>query len=1034
MTEDQIFILDASAGTGKTYNLSKRYLKLLLENFSSKQSLKEIIAITFTNKACFEMKQRILEMLKKISLDQLKEEEKKDIFSELKDFDQKKLRDYASLIIEEILKNYHYFQVYTIDSFIHTLVVAYAFHLGISPNFKVETNFYQYLEYSLEYLIDKAFDDKRIKDLFLKFLDSYLFLENKKSFNPKRDILNIVKIFYEYSRNYYLDFKKNHKTQDILKLVNILTKYVEEFYKLLPKEEVHQNFSNAISKFLDNYKNSSKMIDFDKLSKYFSYDEIPVKKNFVVNQRLNQLWQKIRKLISKICEIYSTNVYNDYIGIYEKVKETLEDITQRQDIVFLEDLNKKINKVISVEEFVPELFIRLATTIKHFLIDEFQDTNVLQWENLVPIISEVLSSNGSLFYVGDKKQSIYRFRGGEAVLFDEVKNYFKNFKQDIKTLNKNRRSREEIVKFNNFIFSKKNLENFCEKVKAKIGEKVNISFKLLDVYSNVEQGYMEEKTGGFVYGELIKDKENYEEIVKKKLLEIVKNLVKEGVDLSDIALLVRKTDESTLVSEWLLEEGFPVESEKTLNVKENSWIKEIISLLKFLNSPLDNLSFASFIIGKIFLTKTGLNFDEIQNFIITKSKIKNVIFYNEFKKQYPEIWEKYFSYLLKISGFLPTYNLLLEIYNTFDLKSNFDFIKNYAFFEHLLELAKKSEEKSSLLSYFIDFLETLPDEELHINAKAEKSIKVLTIHKAKGLEFNIVIIPFLRIDIEVGKHKEITSRFLIDRTKNKLEVVKVNKNIIEFSKKLKNLYEIEFENLLIDELNVLYVAFTRAKDQIYFFVPEESSNLAVYLFPWKEEYVKSGEFCISKNNNQNRSAKTFELEVPLFTDWRKVLIEERIEKEEILNRKKLLQGEILHKILSFLGNLSGKDLLKEIDLAVRKTRGFFKITDEEFELYKKKIYDLVTSKDLKEIYFLEPEVEVFCEQEVVSESKDIRRIDRLIIKKDLIIIVDYKLSYKEKLEEYKKQLNEYEILIKEIYKKPIKKFIVFLDNFELIKV
>lgn len=1035
MTQKQIFILDASAGTGKTYSLAKRYLKLLFDSFTTykKPALKEIIAITFTNKASFEMKQRILEMLKKIVLDKFDKEEKKDILSEINTFQPNELQKYANLIIEEILHNYHFFQIFTIDSFIHKLITAYAFHLGISPNFKVEQNFQQYLEYGLAYLIDRISDDNKIKELFEKFLNTYLFMEKKRSFDPKKDIFKIVKILYESSRNNYFDFKKSSSKSDLNLLSEKFIKIVKELYEKLPKEGINKNFIKAIEKFLTEYKEQSGffIINLENLSDFFGRDEIPVNKGFEISSEIPLLWQQIRRILNKICVCYSTQVYNDYINVYEHTKYILEKITQKQDIVFLEDLNKKINSVVfDQSDFVPELFIRLATTIKHFLIDEFQDTNVLQWNNLLPIIQEVLSSGGSLFYVGDKKQSIYRFRGGDATLFDRVEEQFRNYNIDRTSLIKNRRSKKEIVEFNNFIFSRENLEKFCDEI-IKLD---TLRDRILKIYSNTQQEYIKENKGGFVYGELIKDSEDYEDIIKNKLLQLIKDLIGKGINPLDIAILVRKSEEASIVSEWLLEERISVESEKTLNIKENPIIKEIISFLNFLNYPLDNFSFVSFLFGKIFSFVSKLSFEKLQEFVIETSKKREVVFYQEFKEKYIEIWNQYFSYLLEISGFLPTYGVLLKIYEIFDLKSNPEFVKNYAFFEHLLGLAKKAEEKNSSLNYFLEFIESLPEEELHINAKTEKSVRVLTIHKAKGLEFKIVIIPFLKIEIEVGKHKGISSRFLIKETNKGLSLIKTSKKINKFSTEIENLYNEEYTNLLIDELNVLYVALTRAKEQLYFFVQENNRNLSTKLFPWNNGMIKRGEFRILENNNKEELLQKFLLEPPIFKNWRELLVEEKIEKEEIINRKKILQGNIIHRILSYIGNLTNKEVKEEIEIAIKKTKKFYKISFEDENTYKEIIYKLVYCDGIKEIFFLDPQDIVLCEQEVVSDNGEIKRIDRLIIKEKLVIIVDFKLSFRKEIENYKIQLNEYANLIEKIYNKSVKKYVIFLDTLELMEL
>lgn len=1040
----QIYILDASAGTGKTYNLAKYYVKLLLNGIA--EDIRTLLAITFTNKATIEMKQRILEMLKKVALEKLTTVEKKDFDNTVVKITPEVVSR-ASNIVDSILKNYHYFQVQTIDSFINTIVTVSSLQLGISPSFKIETDYKKYLKYSLDLFINASLEDNDIRNLLEKFLVNYLIIEDKKNWYPKKDILEILSILYDFSRIYGKKFDKvcsYKKTNNLINLSKKLYGLVAQFYHGLVSEPVDKKFVNAIKKFLDENK-EREIINIDELSKYFTYDKVPVVKNGQISKYLHYKWENIRKTLSQLCETKAFQLYNSYIDIFNHVDNIIENVTRDENIVFLTELNKKVNEMVaSGINLVPELYIRLATRIRQCLIDEFQDTSVLQWENILPIIEEILASGGTLFYVGDKKQSIYRFRGSDYRLFDAViQKYFPQYTYNRDTLTKNCRSEKSIVEFNNKVFSVENLLKVAEQVKE-----VMLKDEISKIYSNSQQEVLEERTSGYVYGELVDvETDKYEDYIKQKVITILSNLSKRYEKFPETAILVRDNKEVKVVSNWLLENNFAVESEKTLDVLENEFVKEIISMLKFLLTPFDNLSFASFILGKIFSYSAGVSYQEMEKLVIQWGQNKNVYLYQFFKEKFPSLWEKYFQRMIELSYVLPVYDLLISMYSVFNFSSNPEFKLHYPFFYHLLKLAKQTEEKNCSIRYFIDKLNSLSEEEKYVVAKGENAVKVMTIHQSKGLGFDIVILPFVELNIEVGKQKGFMSKFIVKDEGDRLCIVKLNKTMVSFSTKIRQIYEEEYKKLFIDELNVLYVGFTRAKKQVYFFVPKKyknKNNLAQYLFPWDEQnIVEVGDKELSlikhldskiMNSEELNIVKTENLYPIEHRDWRSTIVEQDINKEEIINKEKIVQGEIIHKILSYLDNLENKNIDVEIDKAIQKTKIYFSsVSNKEWERFKQTIYKIVQNVKFRDIFYVK-EGRVFCEYEVVNSSGETRRVDRVIVFNDKIKIIDYKLYSLSEDEIYKNQLKEYKQILSEIYRKPTYGYILYIDKMDLVEV
>jgi len=1046
----QIFILDASAGTGKTYNLALKYISYLFnvsKDISTDSPFKNILAITFTNKAAKEMKERIIEILKRTALLEFKDEkEKENLFLKIgvPIYNEREIKEKSLELLEFLLKDYNYFQVKTIDSFVNTLVSNCAMLLNILPNFEIEKEYYEYFDYCVNALIDKSSGDEKIKKIFKNFINNYLVVENRKSWFPKLYLLNISRLFYEYTRIYGKEFKDVNIEKFHREINQLKHKIVKNLELLLSKisQGVNQNFLNSLRKFLQKIKEQKNFVISDFENKSILKYEIPVNKYYTVPKDVNNLWKRIRRQISKLAEFEAFNTYDSYIEIFNYIEKDFKKLAKRKNVVFLEELNHILKRLIS-KEILPEIFLRLSVKIYHYLIDEFQDTSRLQWENLFPLIHESISSKGTLFIVGDKKQSIYRFRGGEASLFDDVTDfYFKEYNYKKEFLQMNWRSEKEIVEFNNKIFSKENLNRFfnlCEDLKQIYGLKEDVE----KIYSVSQQEYDINKSDGYVYGELIEisEKEDLEERIKPKLLNIVDKLKDNKKDLSKVAILLRTSDEVQMVTEWLIERNIPVESEKTLDIRENKLIKEIISLLKFLICPIDNLSFCAFISGDVFTKATGIHKEEIQQFIFLTNQVSsNEPIYKSFADKYPPIWNRYFLKLFEFKDFLSTYDLIIKIYSLFNVLENF--YEYYGFFMLLLELANTQEEEDCSIENFIEYFESKNAEvqNFYVKIKKGSSLKVMTIHKAKGLEFDVVILPLIRMEIELGKQKFTNSRFLIKEDGEFLNIVKVKKNLGEIENKIKEVYNEEFKKLFIDELNIIYVALTRAKEQLYFFVPkkEKAKNYAVYLFPWENNIICCGKE-IFKQDNKVIDKEIVSISPVKYEDWGEKIVDEEAKStiQQIINKEEILKGNIIHKVLSYISNLYEKDAVSEIKNAIEKTKPSFPYVNN-WHYFEDIVVDFVLSPEIKKYFFISDIEEIYCEKEMISSDGSIYRIDRLVVKNKEVWVVDYKVSFdvdKKIMDEYIEQVNGYKEIVSKIYNnKVIKGFLLSIDKHNVINV
>lgn len=1039
----EVFALEASAGSGKTYALAKRYtqLALLLLDNPNKEPIKILLALTFTNKTAFEMKLRILQFLKLIAFQQLKEKEFEDIIQPL-NMTADKASKRAYCIMDMVVGHYNFFQVQTIDKFINALLSGCAFKIGLTANFQIKTNVRDYLQYSLDELIEDAKSNLSIKKMFDEFLHNYLYLENRSGWFPKQDMLSILSSLFNQNSSYGLAYEAGiYNSEDLVKKKMKLYADIKDFKGFLP-QEANKGFLKSIDKFL---KNGSKGFDVDSLSDYFAREDIPLNKGANEPGGLKKKWAGIKRDIRGLCEQEAYSVFNPYITAFKEMLIKFNALAKRDDCLFLSELNKKASLLFD-EQYVTveELYYRLATRYKHYLIDEFQDTSRLQWHNLEKMVEEALSTGGSLFYVGDKKQAIYGFRGGDATLFEDIKKRFEAFNVTQVALDKNWRSKGVIVEVNNRIFSIENLQRFLNEKReyenAKSG-KNSVEFdqrdmeRLSGIFGNSYQSSQDNGQLGFVSFEHIdvEKKEKRNEEVRNKLLILIPEL-KERFEYKDIALLARSNGEIELLTNWLLEEKIPVDSERTSDVKENTFIQELMYFLKFLNSPIDNYSFARFILGEVFTVATRLGKSELEGFLFRLRNDlkanKEFYLYRSFREAYPEVWEKFIEEFFRNAGLYPVYELVISIYNQFRCLENFK--ENQGFFMHLLELIKKNEDQHFDLTAFIDYFENLAGEDLYVYITDYNAVKILTIHKSKGLEYPVVVIPFLGIEVQVGTGTDNKQSYVMQKSQTHIELLKLKSKYQIFSEDLMAIYEKEYKDALFNELNNVYVALTRPVCELYCFIPKRvgnSYNFVRLLIP--EECYKCGEK-FEYPDLKRRTKKTKPIPLGQYQDWFKYLRDEFEGSTQVRNRHARIDGDVLHCILSHIGNVNAANVEGIIRNAINAAKAKY-LSIDDFSAYENQIKTLLEQENVRPYFYL-TQAEVYTEKDIVTSEGLTKRIDRMIIKEGAVVIIDFK-SKDEYFEEYYAQIKVYKDALREIYPRmDISGQLIYMDSGRVEKV
>ena len=743
-----IIIYNASAGSGKTYQLALNSL-ILLNQLSQKENFnfKNFLAITFTNKASFEMKERIILFLKEI----IKRTEKGKVLSEETGISPEK----AESILEEIFLKYDYLQIKTIDSFLLNLYRALSYELDMPSDFQIKT----YIEESLiEKALNRLFEEAKQKEELLSFLEGFveqLFAnEEKLKIDMKNKLIRFTeKIFQNVT------YKKE--------LISVLEAYKEKEIK-----EIVSDFRKDV-----NLKNSQ---DY-------------------------------------------------YLILYTLFKKQLEEIFNKEKVLFIGIWKETLSQFLtSSSEFIPWIYVKLGS-LEGIIIDEFQDTDRVQWEAILPIVEDLLSRNKIFICAGDPKQSIFQWRGGDPFILEELTQKFSSYPIKVEILGKNYRSAPEVVWFNNLFFSQlsKNMELKKElledlifgKEKFEDKEKVlntalkNLSWSFENVIQEAVNDFKGEVKCKFLKVEKGLDrksrKERIKELIEKEILNILKELKRQD-NLDDVAILVRKNEEIAKLSSFLLSEGFKVIGSSFLKIKESPLVNTLISLLKFINYSEDEIALAGFLSGD-FLEETS---NILKRYYEDKFKRKNNINLIEFvKKEYPNFWESYINDFFEASSYLSLYEFCQYIVKKLKIEEKKK--KELAYLYKFLSVVLDFTFKGGDLEEFLEYWEKYSEDELEM-PKDRSAIKVLTLHLAKGLEFNHVILPL------IWEEKPYTSDLGLIFYNGK--IYRGRKRDLPYEGKIG--WYLEKAKNKLEMFNLLYVGFTRAVKTLYILLPdiEETKN------------------------------------------------------------------------------------------------------------------------------------------------------------------------------------------------------------------
>ncbi len=817
-------IYDAAAGSGKTFTLVKEYLSVIL-GAKDNDYYKYLLAITFTNKAVAEMKQRVLNTLTELAEwnEEKNPSEIAKVLSEETNFTFSEMAIKAGNVLKHLLNHYSNFTIETIDGFNHKLIRTFAKELKLAANFEVFLDILLLISEAVDRLIDKTGENENNTRFILDYALEKL--DDDKSWDITKDIAKAAKLIYDETNADKIKTLLEKDTKTFIKFKNqLLSKkrklsqeaktIAEETLALISQSGVE--FSDFSGQYLPKFLKKISLRDFavkfelkwqEKLiTGEAMYNKGLPKKDphtasvmEAIQPKITKQFLSIKQLLFKIqlTEALLKNITP--LSVINLVQQEIEQLKTERNILPISDFNKLINKQIKNQP-APFIYERLGERFRHFFIDEFQDTSALQWENLMPLIENALSqqyhdgNKGSLLLVGDVKQSIYRWRGGLPEQFLNLINHHQPFveKQQVKSLDTNYRSREEIIKFNNRFFSY--LSGYLGDPKHK------------KLFEDGNKQKHTKKQGGYINFTFVLDdeEEDKKETQAKEVLAIIKKLKENDYNYKDICVLTRKNEEAAYLGKYLMEEDIPVVSPDSLLLQYASKIKCLITVLTLTLYPENEQAKIELL---YFLHK---HFD---------LQIDQHTFFSELLNTSP----KSFSEKLKRYSI----NLDFQILQKSGL---------YEGCEYCIQQLGFNKESDAYLFEFMDFVWQFEQQPLtgkqlfleqwelnknKLSVSANENIdgvQLMTVHKAKGLEFEVVIFPYAEKDI----YKEIEPKAWYVLTEEENEYP-FNEFLINYNQQLQ-LYggeqgacitEERTHQLELDNFNILYVAFTRAIDQLY---------------------------------------------------------------------------------------------------------------------------------------------------------------------------------------------------------------------------
>ncbi|MFC2090483.1 UvrD-helicase domain-containing protein [Bacteroidota bacterium] len=1063
-------IYKASAGSGKTYKLTLAYLQLI---FNNPLAYRRILAVTFTNKAASEMKSRILDRLYKLSLlSENSSSEDLESLMELTGKGREEIVKTSGHLLTRILNDYSRFSVGTIDRFFQGIIRAFTKEMGLPASYNLELDNERILSEAIDRMYMRLGEDPELLRWLLSFAESRI--EEAKHWNFKNEIAALGKQLFSEGYQSLLMNKEmsisrpalskfiaginesRRNAQDSISRIaqEAITEVKSKGYEVDDFLRKHTGPAGFLAKFAFEQKLDMTAAQKEArfvMEKWVSKNENDEAKKQVVESICMPAFQQIYQELVRYNSANEISKYIYALGIMKDLSDQILDINDERNIFLLSDASRFLRGLIGNNP-TPFIYEKTGNAIDHIMLDEFQDTSVLQWENFLPLIEHTLSAGYENVIVGDVKQSIYRWRNSDwKILAENVQNDIPQYDISIHALKENWRSKKRIIQFNNTIFS-----NAIGIMRSLISQSMNsellsASFSdrwndLMDnAYSEVIQEIPDKTldTGGYIRVEVLEtENTHFKEAGLDRLVHWITDLQDAGFAARDIAILVRTNREGAQVAEKLMEDsssgkhdgynlGFV--SNESLFLHTNPSIRLLIYLLRYIHNPADRLNemnlryYKRLLSGETQKSMSGLSFQ------VQLSEEMGEDFINSI----PELKR------------MPLYELTERLIHLFSLEDRLtDLPYIQAFQEMILDLQK---EEPGSLHDFLTYWDDFGNKKSITVSEEQDAIRILTIHKAKGLQYKAVILPFCNWSLgpsNTGFNEKILWCPTLGTAFSEIPLVplRAGKNLLETC--FADHFVEEMIMSYVDSINLLYVGLTRAEDALIIGVPQISDNenvkYAGHLI--LRAAANSGSASLSNMTDLSAILNSGGLELGLLQktehDVQKItdsweikeypvhLVHDRIQlrmksKEYFLRTHELGSenmdfGNIMHDIFS------GIKVREDISGAVQRfvESGLIKAADAE--RLEAMISEKTGSDEVK--HWFEPDWKVYNERDILIGG-NVRRPDRVMINDECVIVVDYKFG-KEEHTKYEKQVLNYLNLLKEMGYKKVEGFVwyVILDK------
>ncbi|MFV7790985.1 RecB-like helicase [Aliarcobacter lanthieri] len=904
--------LKASAGSGKTFALTVRYISLLLKGANAS----EILTLTFTNKAALEMSQRIYKTLQTLGDDEAYLNE----LIRVSNFSKEEILGKKSFLIKSFSNST--ISIFTIDKFVNKILREFCGYIGISDDFEIKNDDIELLSYRFL----QSLDENSFKDLV--DFSNY----EKKKFNS---IFELFKSLIEKNENINLiDIDSS--------LINLQKDIV--FKQALKIKEHFINCSSASNSAI-------KAVDFTNFEELFEKTWIEKDSLFeysyfkkCANDEINQEFLKLKEEFKNYYKIRASYSLNKIFKLYLEFKEYKLNFNKIKNYFEFNDISNLVYELLNQKIDKDFLYFRLDSTYHHILIDEFQDTSILQYKILKPLIEEILSGDETkfktFFYVGDPKQSIYRFRGGKRELFDFVLKT--NPIIEIEHLNTNYRSCQNIIDFVNNAFL--NLVNYDYKKQESI------------------------RKDGFV--EVIQDKILQSEDKFSNIALKIDELINNGINPNDIAILCY-TNSDVLELFYYLKEKFPalkIKTDMTSKLINQQNVKALINAIKyiFFKEDIYKENFNA-LLGRNLLTHFEFEFD------ISQKSMSQILYKVA----------KYFDIIDE--------NIVKLI----------DIAKNY--------------------NNIVDFVYEVDKLEASIENSEDTGLQILTIFKSKGLEFNTVIV------LDRLKRKNFDKSSLLFDYEN-IELKNIFYKISgyeNFDLEYKNAQEKEKKLSLDDDKNVLYVALTRAKNNLIIFKKEKNSAFDILNL----SECKIGNLVQSQSlNTEKKLDKVSYTPLYLGKQEQKIVNEKGVEENELLKARYI--GLATHYVLEMMSDFTISSMLYAINLSKARYSNY--LDEIDFVKIERIVKNLVENNFFQELLSNSKIVH----EQVLIYKEELKIVDLLLFKDNCFYIIDYKTT-RQILDKHKTQVAYYKKAISDIFvNNNVKAYLFYLkeDSLDILEV